>query len=60
MAAINRAWAEAGNEGKISDSIVYQVKRDLGLTGRRSPGRVGVPGASEPEASEAGSAFGGE
>ena len=37
VAAINRAWAAAGHEGKISDSIIYKAKRDLGLTGRPSP-----------------------
>ena len=28
--AINGAWASAGNEGTISDSVIYKVKRELG------------------------------
>ena len=58
VAAINRAWAAAGHEGKISDSIIYKAKRDLGLTGRPSPVASASAGASEPEASEAGTAVG--
>ncbi len=58
VAAINRAWAAAGHEGKISDSVVYKVKRDLGPTGRQSPGVSASAGAPEPEASEAGTVFG--
>ena len=27
VAAINRAWAAAGHEGRISDSIIYKAKR---------------------------------
>ena len=42
VAAINRAWAAAGHEGKISDSVVYKVKRDLGATDKPSSGRVCV------------------
>jgi hypothetical protein len=38
VAAINRAWAAAGHEGKISDSIVYKVKRERGVTGKQAPG----------------------
>jgi hypothetical protein len=53
VAAINRAWAAAGHEGTISDSIYYKVKRELGVTGEPSP----VP--SQPEESEVGPAFGG-
>ncbi len=58
VAAINRAWAAAGHEGKISDSIIYKAKRDLGLTGRPSPVVSASTGASVPEASEAGTVFG--
>src|SRR4051794_23177716 len=38
VAAINRAWAAAGHEGKISDSIIYQVKRERGVAGKPTPG----------------------
>src|SRR4051794_22295301 len=38
VAAINRAWAAAGHEGKISDSIIYQVKRERGGAGKQTPG----------------------
>src|SRR3954469_5900554 len=30
VAAINRAWSEAGNEGAISDSVFYKIKRERG------------------------------
>jgi hypothetical protein len=57
VAAINRAWASAGHEGKISDSIVYKVKRELGGTGGRmaaAPVKSGTESASEgPEAGAA-------
>ena len=33
MKAINEAWAAAGNEGTISDSIFYKVKRERDKTG---------------------------
>src|SRR4051794_19841725 len=36
--AINEAWAAAGHEGKISDSIIYQVKRERGVAGKPTPG----------------------
>ncbi len=32
--AIAAAWREAGNAGTISSSLVSQVRKDLGLTGR--------------------------
>lgn len=38
--AINRAWTSAGNEGTISDSVVYKIKRGLATAGRRSPGEL--------------------
>ena len=58
VAAINRAWAAAGHEGKISDSIIYKAKRDLGLSGRPSPDAPASAGVSMPEASEAATAGG--
>ena len=58
VAAINRAWAAAGHEGKISDSIIYKAKRDLGLTGRPSSIESASAGVSEPEAWEAGTTVG--
>ena len=30
--AINGAWAAAGNQGTISDSVIYKVKRERGVT----------------------------
>ncbi|AGA30149.1 hypothetical protein Sinac_6039 [Singulisphaera acidiphila DSM 18658] len=55
--AINRAWLTAGNEGTISDSIFYKVKREQGNTGKRSFGKISAavpklkssPNASKPE-----------
>ncbi len=58
VAAINRAWAAAGHEGKISDSIIYKAKRDLVLTGRPSPDASASAGASTIERFEAGTAGG--
>jgi hypothetical protein len=46
VAAINRAWAAAGHEGTISDSIYYKVKRERGVTGENiSP----APAKPKPE-----------
>jgi hypothetical protein len=53
VAAINRAWSEAGHEGAISPSVFYKVKRERGMTG----GSESV-GTTEPQASEAGAAVG--
>src|SRR4051794_23565360 len=53
VAAINRAWSEAGHEGAISPSVFYKVKRERGVTG----GSESV-GTTEPQASEAGTAVG--
>jgi hypothetical protein len=58
VAAINRAWAAAGHEGKTSDSIIYKAKRDLGLTGRPSSIESASAGVSEPEEWEAGTTVG--
>jgi hypothetical protein len=33
-AAVNKAWQEAGNEGTISESLISQTRRALGLTGK--------------------------
>jgi hypothetical protein len=33
-ATIDEAWQDAGNEGTISDSLIYKVRSDLGLTGK--------------------------
>src|SRR4051794_20011606 len=52
VAAINRAWSEAGNEGQISPSVFYKVKRERGVTGETSPDE------SQPERSEARAAVG--
>jgi hypothetical protein len=44
---IVRAWTEAGNEGTLSDNLVYKTRADLGIKGRRTtPESVGpVPTA---------------
>jgi hypothetical protein len=47
--AINRAWTAAGNEGTISDTVVYKTKRVLGGTGRGSSSVSASAGASKPE-----------
>jgi hypothetical protein len=44
--AINDAWKTAGNEGKISDTIFYKVKRERGRTGEDTPA---TPAKSKPE-----------
>ena len=54
LSKVNEAWASAGNEGTISPSIYYKVKRERGVTGTQSPGELASPGESQPEASEAG------
>jgi hypothetical protein len=57
VAAINRAWASAGHEGTISDSIYYKVKRERGVTaGRTSPAPVGPKPQSASKGPEAKSA----
>src|SRR5262249_41212846 len=33
--AINQAWAAAGNPGRISGSLMYQIRARAGLTGKR-------------------------
>jgi len=53
VAAINRAWSEAGHEGQISPSVFYKVKRERGITGESESA-----GTSEPQESEAGPAVG--
>ncbi|QDV38774.1 hypothetical protein [Tautonia plasticadhaerens] len=37
--AVNEAWAAAGHEGKISDTLVHRLRSEKGLTGNRPPGR---------------------
>ena len=57
VAAINRAWAAAGHEGTISDSIFYKVKRERGVAGKPTPGGTAKSEAKSaskgPEASPA-------
>jgi hypothetical protein len=36
--AVNRAWAEAGHAGTISESLVGKLRSELGLTGQPRPG----------------------
>jgi hypothetical protein len=44
VAAVNRAWSGAGHEGKVSDSVFYNVKKELGGAGGR-----GATAKSKPE-----------
>ena len=41
--AINRAWSGAGNEGKISDNLVYKTRASMGIGGRRARPRAEKP-----------------
>jgi hypothetical protein len=52
--AIVRAWSAAGNEGTLSDNLVYKTRADLGIKGRRpSQESVGVvPHESSPKVSK--------
>src|SRR3954462_7274670 len=55
VAAINRAWAEAGNVGTISDSVFYKIKRERGGTGKPTPGgTVKSKAKATPRGPEAG------
>jgi hypothetical protein len=50
-----RAWAEAGNEGTLSDNLVYKTRADLGIKGiRTTPESVKkvVPPESSPKGSK--------
>jgi len=51
VAAINRAWAAAGHEGTISDSIYYKVKRELGVSGETA---TSTPVKPKPESASKG------
>ncbi|MCA1686124.1 MAG: hypothetical protein LC745_09095, partial [Planctomycetia bacterium] len=44
--AVNGAWSAAGNEGSISDSVVYKVKRELGGAGATHTATVKPKGKS--------------
>jgi hypothetical protein len=57
VAAVNRAWAAAGNPGTISDTVFYQIKRDLGRAGGKAaapvkpaPGTAPTGAKSKPAA----------
>jgi len=54
VAAINRAWTAAGNQGSISATVIYTAKRELGGTGEPSPDGTTSAGASQPESSPQG------
>ena len=43
--AVNRAWAEAGHAGTISESLVGKLRSQLGLTGQPRPGARVTEGA---------------
>lgn len=53
---VNRLWSEAGHEGKISDSIFYKAKREIGQPGEAAADEPAS--AAEPESRP--SAGGGE
>ena len=50
--AVNEEWRSAGNRDKISDSIYYTVKRDLGASGKE----ISVPKKSKPGSATSGPA----
>ena len=50
--SINEAWKAAGNEGTISGTLVYKIRKDLGLTGKRQSAdgsRAGEAAAVKPK-----------
>ena len=40
--AVNEAWTAAGMKGTIGDTLIYQTRADMGLSGKR--GRSPSPG----------------
>ena len=52
--AINRAWAAAGNPGRISVSLMYQIRTREGLTGKRRSKRRGARKRGRPRSSPRG------
>jgi hypothetical protein len=44
--AVNEAWQKAGNQGTISNSLVYKIRSGLGLTGK---GRSSDVAAGRPK-----------
>jgi hypothetical protein len=38
--AVNRGWAEAGNEGTVSESLVQKLRSEAGLTAKARKGRT--------------------
>jgi len=52
--AINRAWAAAGNPGRISGSLMYQIRTREGLTGKRRSKRRGARKRGRPRSSPKG------
>lgn len=51
VAAVNRAWSEAGHEGEISPSVFYKIKRERGGNGG---GTTPAPVTSEPKSASRG------
>src|SRR5512135_1550205 len=50
--SINEAWKAAGNDGTISGTLVFKIRRDLGLTGTRQSAdgsRAGEAAAVKPK-----------
>ena len=50
--SINEAWKAAGHEGTISGTLVYKIRKDLGLTGKRQSAdgsRAGEAAAVKPK-----------
>src|SRR4051812_7345842 len=49
--AVNEAWAEAGNEGSISQALVNKMRSEAGLSGNlRTKEKVETPAAVEKPA----------
>jgi hypothetical protein len=48
-AAVNEAWAKAGNDGTISGSLVYKVRSGLRSSGKKGTGGVAAGKAATPK-----------
>src|SRR4051794_35184053 len=57
VAAVNRAWSEAGHEGEISPSVFYKIKRERGGNGGgTTSASVKAKAGSESEGPDVGQA----
>ena len=55
LGAVNEAWTSQGNEGSISPSIFYKVKREQGVTDEIAPP---APAKPQPESASKGTGAG--